>query len=171
MFWRFKYRAQWLAAIADLLGEEGVETMAAYPQHHRGFSRYHHCLLVSYTSFVLCRKLGWHAREAARGGLLHDFYFIDWTRLTFRANLTHMLRHGEWALDNCRTHFSLTPREQDIIVSHMFPVTPHFYHYWESLAVSTMDKCCTVLELLGAIPRAIPQPSERPWPWALRSAG
>lgn len=156
MFWNFKYRGEWLSCIADLLGDKTVQSMAALPQHRKGFSRYHHCLLVSYVAFVLCRKLGWKAREAARGGLLHDFYPIDWTQLDLRANFTHMLHHGEWALENAQERFLLTPREQDIIVSHMFPVTPHLYHYRESFAVSTMDKVCAVLELLGVLPGAIP---------------
>ena len=128
MFWNFKYRGEWLSCIADLLGDKTVQSMAALPQH----------------------------REAARGGLLHDFYPIDWTQLDLRANFTHMLHHGEWALENAQERFLLTPREQDIIVSHMFPVTPHLYHYRESFAVSTMDKVCAVLELLGVLPGAIP---------------
>jgi len=155
MFWNFKYREEWLSCVSDLLQDEAVQSMVELPQHKKGFSCYHHSLLVSYTGFVLCRKLGWKAREAARGGLLHDLYLYDWTAHV-HPGVAHMLHHGEWALENAQKRFLLTPREQDIIVSHMFPVTPHLYHYRESFAVSTMDKICAVLELLGVLPKAIP---------------
>ncbi len=67
MFWKFNEKAPWISCISDLLADEAVQSMRALPQHRPGFSCYHHSLLVSYTAYCLCRRLGWRAREAARG--------------------------------------------------------------------------------------------------------
>ena len=44
----------------------------------------------------------------------------------------------------------------------MFPVTLTPYHYLESFAVSTMDKVCAVMELLGILPETVPAPYALP---------
>ncbi len=155
MLWKLKEKTRWLSCIADLLPDEGVQSMRALPQHHRGFSCYHHCLLVSYASYVLCRRLGWHAKEAARGGLLHDLYLYDWTDRSLHSALDHAWNHGAAALRNAQTRFLLTRREKDIIASHMFPLGPTVHHCREAWAVGLMDKLCAAAELLGLIPQGL----------------
>ena len=162
MFWKFKENAAWLACISDLLPDGAVQSMKSLPQHRRGFSCYHHSLLVSYASFVLCRRLGWRAKEAARGGLLHDLYLYDWTDRSLHTGRDHLKNHPDTALENANARFLLTKREQDIIATHMFPVTLTPYHYLESFAVSTMDKVCAVMELLGILPETVPAPYALP---------
>ena len=66
----------------------------------RCFSCYHHSLLVSYASFVLCRRLGWRAKEAARGALLHDLYLYDWTDRSLHTGRDHLKNHPATALEN-----------------------------------------------------------------------
>ncbi|MDD5938590.1 MAG: phosphohydrolase [Clostridiales bacterium] len=164
MFWKFKERAEWLACVDDLLPHRAVQQMTGLPQHRAGFSCGHHSLLVSYTSFCLCRRLGWNAREAARGGLLHDLYLYDWTDRGLHGAWDHLRNHPGQALRNAEERFDLTERERDIIATHMFPLTWTPYHFRESFAVSTMDKVCAVLELLGILPDTIPAPYVLPAP-------
>jgi len=168
----FSHYREWLEAVGDLLSDGDVRSMAALPQHRPGFSCYDHCLLVSYTSFALCRRLGWHSWESARGGLLHDFYLYDWTDRGTISNWRHLWGHPRAALRNAEGRFLLTPREKNIIVSHMFPLslTPHRYR--EAWVVGLMDKLCALAELAGLAPRvadqaALPAPSApalTPWP-------
>jgi len=155
MFWKFKEQAAWLSCVSDLLRDEAVQSMRAIPQHRKTFSCYHHSLLVSYTTFVLCRRLGWHAREAARGALLHDLFLYDWHSPSCNG-WDHCWRHPQYALRNARARFPLTPREQDAIVSHMFPLSLKRPHYRESWAVGCMDKFCAAMEMAGLLPKAVP---------------
>jgi len=166
MLWKFRSKNEWLSSVADLLSSDAVQSMRRLPQHRKGFSCYHHCLLVSYTSFLLCRRLGWHAREAARGAMLHDLFLYDW-HLPTCSGWDHCWHHPQYALQNAKARFLLTPREQDAILSHMFPLslTPH--HYKESWVVGAMDKLCALMELLGLLPREIPAPIPRACPRAV----
>ena len=83
------------------------------------------------------------------------------------------------ALRNVRARFSLTWREEDIILSHMFPYTPtKVYRCLESAVVSTMDKLCAAAELVGLVPlltrfrRETPFWLDADWaPTPLRKAG
>ena len=157
MLHSFAYDREWLACVSDLLGDEAVRSMAALPQHRPGFSCYDHCLLVSYLSFALCRRLGWHSWDAARGGLLHDFCLYDWTAgKTVSAWWHHLWGHPRTALRNAEVRFLLTPRERDIIVSHMFPLSLSPHHCREAWVVGLMDKFCATAEVLGLTPRTEP---------------
>ena len=142
-------KRDWLACVADLLGNRDVVSMDLLPQHRAGFSCLRHSMMVSYFSFRVCQALGWKSREAARGGLLHDLYLYDWTDRTEHSGWELLQNHPKQALANANKRFLLTPREQDAIATHMFPLTPTPYHYKESFIVSTMDKVSAVLELAG----------------------
>ena len=48
----------WLDCVSDLLADEAVRSMDAFPQHRTGFSCYRHCIWVSQISFRLCGALG-----------------------------------------------------------------------------------------------------------------
>ncbi|MEA4954749.1 MAG: phosphohydrolase [Pseudoflavonifractor sp.] len=162
MFWKLNEKAPWISCISDLLADEAVQSMRALPQHRPGFSCYHHSLLVSYASYCLCRRLGWHAGEAARGALLHDFYLYDWTDRRLHTCWSHLRCHGETALKNAEERFLLTRREKDVIVTHMFPLTPTPCRFRESFAVSFIDKVCAVLELIGLLPEGLDVPYALP---------
>ena len=155
--WRFTEIQAYTDCVADLLACSDVRAMARFPQHTPGFTCFDHCVLVSYTSYRLCRRLGLDARAAARGGLLHDFYLYDWTDPHSHKGL-HGFCHPAAALKNARERFPLTEKEADIILKHMFPLTLRPYRFWESFVVSCMDKFCAVAELLRFLPEHLPLP-------------
>lgn len=152
----------WQNCVADLLADEAVQAMDAFPQHRAGFSCYRHCLWVSQISFRLCATLGWNAREAARGALLHDLYLYNWTDRGLSGLWRHLLDHPARALENARARFPLTDREADIIRSHMFPLSTVRHHYRESVIVELSDKFCALAETLGLYPRHLAPPRTPP---------
>ena len=161
--WEFAYEKRYFDEVSDLLGDAAVQFMRLLPQHRAGVSCYHHCVLVSYFSWRLCRRLGLDARSAARGGLLHDLYLYNWRDKASHPGIRHGSEHPEVALCNARARFPLTWREADIIRSHMFPYTPtKRYHCLESAVVSTMDKLCAAAELLGLAPFLLRRHREPP---------
>jgi uncharacterized protein len=113
-----------------------------------GFLRHHnatildHSVRVSWLSWRICAALGWNAREAARSGLLHDFFLYDWHDADDprKPDSPHAFAHPVVALENASRHFDLTPREANGIVRHMWPVTPVPPRYKEAWVITLVDK-------------------------------
>ena len=93
--WHFTDQDAYLSCVWDLLDDSAVRSMRLLPQHARGYSCYHHSVLVSYASFRLCSLMGLDARAAARGGLLHDLYLYNWRDKSCHPEFNHTLRHPE----------------------------------------------------------------------------
>ena len=102
-------------------------------------------------SLAINRKLGIHCQEKdlVRGALLHDYFLYDWhDKNRENYQFFHGFYHPGIALKNAKKEYKLTPREQDIIKKHMWPLTivPPFCR--EAWVVSMADKYCSILETL-----------------------
>ena len=105
------------------------------------------CLQVSSLSYHICRRFGWDYRKAARAGLLHDLFLYDWhTHARETGNHFHGFTHPRAALNNARKYFSLTSGEEDIILCHMWPLTPVPPKSMAGMSVVYADKLCSVTE-------------------------
>lgn len=131
-----------------VLTAPNMQTERKYVQH-RHVSCFEHSVAVAYMSIWIARRLRLRAdlSSLVRGALLHDYFLYDW-RCREASPRLHGLRHPRIALDNARRDFSLTPREEDIICKHMFPLTLRPPRYKESVVVTCADKICAVGELL-----------------------
>lgn len=110
---------------------------------HHGISRYEHLLRVSYYSYIITKKLGLNYKETARAGLLHDF-FLD--EVDNENKFNALQKHPLYALKNAKKYYNLTDREEDIIKTHMFPVTFTPPKYLESWIVDIVDDISGVYE-------------------------
>ena len=145
--WNFKHKDAYLACVADLMEDTGVQSMRLLPQHAKGVSCYHHSVLVSYTSFLLCRLFGLDFRAAARGGLLHDLYLYNPKDRTAHPG-NQCFDHPKFALRNAETLCGrLTPKEQNIIISHMWPLARRMPRCREAFVVNLSDKLCATAEV------------------------
>lgn len=142
--WKETNRAAFAACVGPLLAEPMVRQLSLYHQHNAMTTRLDHCIAVAYFSFLICRRLGWDYRAAARGGLLHDLYLDRWPGSESGA-LARWRTHPAAAMHNARV-YGLTRKEEDIIVKHMWPLTPALPRYRESYVVSCADKLAAVLE-------------------------
>lgn len=105
-------------------------------------------------SFWLNRRLHLGADETslAVGAFLHDFYLYDWHKKgTFhglhRLFEMHGFSHPGSACVNARKVFQITQKEQNIITSHMWPLTfRHVPTCREAVIVCLADKYCAVVE-------------------------
>lgn len=59
----------------------------------------------------------------------------------------HGVGHPKIAFFNAVELFPLNDREADMIVNHMFPVTPHLPRYRETWIIQFVDKFCALGEL------------------------
>lgn len=141
--------------IKDLLALHEVQELKNY-RHHILTNRFQHSLNVSYYHYQLCRLFHLDARSAARAGLLHDLYFYDTKQYNKSGSeLRHSHYHPLAALDNARSLLSINAREQDMIVKHMWPLTPQRPKYAETYLLTFVDKYCAVIELILPLFRSL----------------
>ena len=148
-----------------MMNHPEVERMKKYKQH-RNANTYAHCRHVTLKSIrfiqrtgiradmeavvrgAMCKKLKLDYVSAARGAMLHDFYLYEATN----ADITpwrHGWTHPETALGNAEKIFSLSPKEKNIIYSHMWPIRiTHIPKCREAVIVNVADKVCAVQEML-----------------------
>ena len=134
--------------VQDLLDTPEVQSMRQYP-HHPHTTCYEHSVCVAYVSYRLARRWGLDYRAAARAGLLHDLYLYDARQKpSYYGN--QCFAHPVAALKNAWALCgSLTPMEENIIVSHMWPLARRMPRYRESLVVNLADKLCATAEVVG----------------------
>lgn len=137
-------------SVSELLAEKDVRSMGEFTQHAQ-ISTLEHCISVAYVSFWFSEKLHWRVdrRSLARGALLHDFFLYDWHKDASGRKGLHGFTHPRAALENAEARFRLTDRERNIIVRHMWPLTPVPPKCREAFLVSAADKYCSLVETLG----------------------
>lgn len=107
-----------------------------------------HCKNVAMLSLALSSELELSVDRVAlvRGALLHDYFLYDWHEGGLRF---HGFTHPYSALKNALQDYSLNETEKDIIVRHMFPLTPIPPVTKEGWIVCIADKICTVWEFFN----------------------
>ncbi len=138
-------QTSYLACVEDLISTHQVESMKQW-QHHFSVTAYEHSLFVSYVSFRLARRLRCDYRMAARMGLLHDLYLYDSHDPSAHPG-NQCFDHPVAALNNARTLLKLSEKEENIIISHMWPLAKTMPHSKEALIVNLADKICATLEV------------------------
>lgn len=134
--------------IRDLLDSPEVQSMRNIP-HHPGMNCYDHSVFVAYVAFRLARRWRLDYVAAARAGLLHDLYLYDPKDKT-RYHGNQCFAHPREALKNAWALCgSLTPKEENIIISHMWPLARKMPRYRESFVVNLADKTCATVEVSG----------------------
>ena len=104
----------------EIIISREVQEMKKYTQHGRT-TVFEHCVAVA--KYFL---YDWHIKGHAQG--LHGF------------------THPSVAIKNAVRDFDLNRIEKDVIVKHMFPLTPFPPRYLESYIVSVADKWCATAE-------------------------
>ncbi|MCI2106608.1 MAG: phosphohydrolase [Intestinimonas sp.] len=138
----------YVACVQDLLDSPQVQSMRQIP-HHPGVNCYDHSVFVSYVAFRLARRCSLNYMAAARGGLLHDLYLYNsHDRSQYEGN--QCFAHPKAALRNARALCAdLTPMEENIIISHMWPLARRMPHSREAVIVGLSDKLCAAMEVFG----------------------
>lgn len=128
--------------------------------HHENVSLYEHLIIVSYMSYRICKKHKLNYRDAAIGGLLHDFYFEPWQDHIYEKKpflKQHGFVHAREAMENSYKFFPdfMNERIANIIERHMFPLTFIPPKYIEGFIVSYVDKKVSMNIVLNV--KAIPK--------------
>jgi len=130
-----------------LLNDGNVLKMQQFGQHH-GNNTLQHCINVARYSFYLAQTWNWKIDEVslATGAMLHDYYLYCTKDMTISA-FRHGVGHPKTAYTNASKVWELNTKEKNIILSHMWPLTPFsFPHSKEAFLVTVADKYCAVRE-------------------------
>lgn len=130
--------------IKDIIRNPQVKEMANI--EHHGISRLEHSLKVSYYAYRIAKKLHFDYTSVARGGLLHDFYLEGDERSKLR-KFTDTFIHPNKALTTTKSIFNINKKEENIIISHMFPIFLSIPKSKESILVNLTDKVIGTKEL------------------------
>ena len=142
---------EYMSCVRDIMENPVFQSMDRYIQHGNTTTKTH-CIQVSYLSYCICRKHSLDHVAAARAGLLHDLFLYDWHTA---GNHIHGFTHPRVAMNNARKYFDLTPQEQNIILRHMWPLTPIPPRSAEGMVIVYADKFCSLNEVYGRIKRAV----------------
>ena len=111
--------------ISDIIRTDEFRRMK-YHRHHVRSNARDHSIKVAFLCYLYHKKFSppFDLREFVRGALLHDYYLYDWHDRAKGTRL-HLFTHPRRALHNVRNHYhDLTKMQKDMILHHMFPLTP-----------------------------------------------
>lgn len=132
----------------DLLFTEEVLSMDNW-KHHGQVTCLEHSLFVAYTSYRIGKKLKLDVAAIARGGLLHDLYLYHKRDKTAHSGW-QCLDHPKIAVENGKKITTLSSKEENIILAHMWPCGGKLPRSMEAVLVNGVDTFCAILEFLKA---------------------
>jgi len=136
---------EYMEIVKDIISNEMVLKMKQYRQHF-DITCFDHCLFVSYNMYIICKKHNLDYKSAARAGLVHDLFLYDWRKREEGRKGFHAFTHPRASYENAKKIFTPNKIEKDIILKHMWPVTPKFPRYKESFLITYVDKYFACIE-------------------------
>lgn len=112
---------------------------------HHGNTRYNHSVRVSYTAYKLSKALGFDTDASIRAGALHDFFLVRDDK-NIMTSTKMLIEHPKIAKENAIKYFGVNEKEQNIIESHMFPISNVAPKSKEAWIVSLSDKIVALFE-------------------------
>ena len=138
--------------LKEYLDDDKVKKMKEYSAHGKT-SVFSHSMDVARTAYNLDKKLKTNADKKVLlvGALLHDFYLYDWHDARLNANIfqMHGFTHPEAARKNAERIFNVDEDIQNVIKSHMWPLTLRSYPKSKEAAIVCLaDKLVATRETL-----------------------
>jgi uncharacterized protein len=113
-------------------------------ESHHGINRYEHSIRVAKKTFHTCKKLKLDYVSATRAALLHDFFSND--AFYNETEMDKYKIHPIMAVNNANKYFNINSIEEEIIRTHMYPITKEKPSSKEGLIVSLADKEVSLYE-------------------------
>jgi len=134
---------------SDIINSPGMRLEKRFIQHGN-VTCYDHSLSVTYMSIWIATKLKIKVdmRSLIRGALLHDYFLYDW-HIPDKSHRLHGFHHANTALKNAKRDFTINEIEENIILTHMFPLNLRIPKYRESVIVNLADKICALCEVFN----------------------
>jgi len=104
---------------------------------HHGITRYEHSLRVAKSTYRIAKALKLDYVSATRAALLHDFFVND--DVAEYKVLGKGINHPKQAVVNAKAHFGINAKEENAIITHMFPLTLKMPSTKEGIIVNLAD--------------------------------
>ena len=140
---------QYINIVKDILDNEQFKKLSDYPHH--GDNRKNHCIRVSYYSYKIAKRINIDYKSVARAGLLHDFFLVDYKKISLTDSISLLINHPKISLNNSKKYFDISKKEENIIYSHMFPIRISLPKNRESIIVNFVDKSLAFYERFQSI--------------------
>ena len=127
----------------DIICTDKFQSLKNEPHH--GITRYDHVIHVAKRTYQITKHMHLDYVSATRGALLHD-YFNNYEYHDLKGQINRGNVHPSLALKNAKEDFVLNKKEENIIVSHMYPLGNVKPNCQESWIVSNVDKELAILE-------------------------
>ncbi len=127
--------------IKDIISTDEYQSMKEI-KHHRYTNTYMHSIRVAYLCYLhyLKHPDKYDLMTLLRGALLHDYYLYDWHHKG-NPHVRHCFVHPKRSFKNAtRDYGELNKYERDMILHHMWPVTPIPPHTKYGWLIVKMDK-------------------------------
>ena len=135
--------------VGDLYDTKEVQGQAVYLQHST-VNRLDHVRSVTYLTYKICKRRGLDVRAATRAAMLPDLVYYDWQDKAMW-HRPHGFKRPRFAMYNARNlNPVITPKEENIILRYMWPLTVIPPKYAEGWVVTFADKYCASREMLRA---------------------
>lgn len=132
----------------DIVNSDLFKKEADFYQH-KSVTTYDHSLFVAHMSLKLADLLNLKVNRESliKGTLLHDYFLYDWHE-DDPSHKWHGIFHPRVARDNAKRDFGLNKIEENMILSHMFPLGWVIPKYKESIILCLVDKYCATYEII-----------------------
>ena len=127
----------------DIIEKDKFQSLKNDPHH--GLTRYDHVLRVAKNTYRLSKIMKMDYISATRGALLHDYY-NDADYKHVKGVIKRDKIHPVIALNNARREYNLNDKEENIIVSHMYPFGKIKPNCKESWLVNGVDTSVAIYE-------------------------
>lgn len=117
---------------------------------HHGSTRYNHSVRVAYLSYLTSKTLGCDTKATVRAAALHDFFLVRDDK-NIMTETKMLINHPSIAKSNAIEYFGVNEKEQNIIESHMFPISNTVPKSKEAWIVSICDKAVSLFESLSKV--------------------
>ena len=126
----------------EIINSERYQSLKS--ENHHGLSRYDHSLRVARNTYRISKKMKLDYVSATRGALLHDYFTNEEYRNT--KGIKKYSMHPVIALNNAIREYKLNETEENVIVSHMYPMGKTKPNCKESWLVTGVDKSVAIYE-------------------------
>lgn len=145
-----KYYEEFEEVILNLKNNELVQELEQYSQH-LNTSRLEHSLSVAYITYKTLKRFNLdqeRINNATYAALLHDLFLYDW-RAKNESSKMHAFMHPVRALENAKRIISINDVQENIILSHMFPLCKTMPKSLEAWVVQYADKVSATQEYVS----------------------
>ncbi len=133
---------EFLNIIKDIITNEEFKKLKN--QIHHGTNRYSHLYRVARNTYIKSKEKGLDYNSATRATILHDFFTQE--DVLNEKSREVLFKHPNVALYNASKYYDINEIEENIILSHMYPLSKIKPQSKEARIVSLADKKVSIEE-------------------------